>query len=265
MPVGRRSSVVVSSRQASGVRSVRSASRRLVRGRPRSPPAPAPGRQRVQHAGADRSAAAASHARAGKARAFTKTTHRIVRSGVHKVVHDAARRSREASTHRAPRAPAFTKTKHRRLAARQSSRGVAHSRARRASHRTSLGVSSPSVKTLMPTRLPNEKEQQLARAPHPHRFADRLRLALAGRRAPPPQRLIIGGSTSVLPLAQKLATAYHKAYPNIPAPKVGGGQSDIGIRRGRRPLRHRRRLARTDRRRDPQGLGFTRSRATACA
>ncbi len=43
------------------------------------------------------------------------------------------------------------------------------------------------------------------------------------------RRLIIGGSTSVLPLAQKLATAYHRAYPHIAAPKVGGGQSDIGI------------------------------------
>jgi phosphate transport system substrate-binding protein len=43
------------------------------------------------------------------------------------------------------------------------------------------------------------------------------------------KRLIIGGSTSVLPLAQKLATAYHQAYPKLPAPKVGGGQSDVGI------------------------------------
>jgi len=43
------------------------------------------------------------------------------------------------------------------------------------------------------------------------------------------KQLIVGGSTSVLPLAQKLATAYHKAYPKIPTPKVGGGQSDIGI------------------------------------
>jgi phosphate transport system substrate-binding protein len=43
------------------------------------------------------------------------------------------------------------------------------------------------------------------------------------------RRLIIGGSTSVLPLAQKLAAAYHHAYPRIPEPKVGGGQSDIGI------------------------------------
>jgi phosphate transport system substrate-binding protein len=40
--------------------------------------------------------------------------------------------------------------------------------------------------------------------------------------------LIIGGSTSVLPLAQKLAAAYHKATGQ-PSPKVTGGQSDIGI------------------------------------
>jgi len=43
------------------------------------------------------------------------------------------------------------------------------------------------------------------------------------------RRLIVGGSTSVLPLAQKLASAYHKAFPRIPAPQVQGGQSDIGI------------------------------------
>jgi phosphate transport system substrate-binding protein len=43
------------------------------------------------------------------------------------------------------------------------------------------------------------------------------------------RRLIIGGSTSVLPLAQKLASAYHQAFPKIAAPSVGGGQSDIGI------------------------------------
>jgi phosphate transport system substrate-binding protein len=41
--------------------------------------------------------------------------------------------------------------------------------------------------------------------------------------------LLIGGSTSVLPLAEKLAAAYHKAYPHVPKPKVTGGQSDIGI------------------------------------
>src|SRR4029077_15908848 len=43
------------------------------------------------------------------------------------------------------------------------------------------------------------------------------------------KRLIIGGSTSMLPLVQKLATAYHRAYPHITAPSVQGGQSDIGI------------------------------------
>ncbi len=43
------------------------------------------------------------------------------------------------------------------------------------------------------------------------------------------KRLIIGGSTSVLPLAQKLAAAYHHQFPRIPEPKVEGGQSDIGI------------------------------------
>ncbi len=48
--------------------------------------------------------------------------------------------------------------------------------------------------------------------------------AIASARA-----LIIGGSTSVLPLAQKLAAAYHKSYPQVPTPKVSGGESDIGI------------------------------------
>jgi phosphate transport system substrate-binding protein len=56
-----------------------------------------------------------------------------------------------------------------------------------------------------------------------------LCVALALPAAAVARRLIIGGSTSVLPLAQKLATAYHKAYPKIPAPEVEGGQSDIGI------------------------------------
>jgi phosphate transport system substrate-binding protein len=42
------------------------------------------------------------------------------------------------------------------------------------------------------------------------------------------KRLIVGGSTSVLPLAQKLAAAYHHST-HSPEPKVSGGQSDIGI------------------------------------
>jgi phosphate transport system substrate-binding protein len=56
-----------------------------------------------------------------------------------------------------------------------------------------------------------------------------LALVLAVPAGAAAKRLIIGGSTSVLPLMQKLATAYHQANPKIPAPKVGGGQSDIGI------------------------------------
>lgn len=43
------------------------------------------------------------------------------------------------------------------------------------------------------------------------------------------KRLVVGGSTSVLPLAQKLASAYHHQFPHSPEPKVEGGQSDIGI------------------------------------
>ncbi len=54
-------------------------------------------------------------------------------------------------------------------------------------------------------------------------------LALAAPSYAAARALNIGGSTSVLPLAEKLAAAYHKAYPNIPKPKVTGGQSDIGI------------------------------------
>jgi phosphate transport system substrate-binding protein len=43
------------------------------------------------------------------------------------------------------------------------------------------------------------------------------------------KRLIIDGSTSMLPLVQKLAAAYHHTFRRIPEPKVGGGQTDIGI------------------------------------
>jgi phosphate transport system substrate-binding protein len=56
-----------------------------------------------------------------------------------------------------------------------------------------------------------------------------LALVLAVPVSAAARRLIIGGSTSVLPLAQKLATAYQKAFPRIPAPSVSGGQSDVGI------------------------------------
>ena len=56
-----------------------------------------------------------------------------------------------------------------------------------------------------------------------------LGLALLVPAAAIGRALTIGGSTSVLPLAQKLASAYHSAYPKLPQPKVTGGQSDIGI------------------------------------
>jgi phosphate transport system substrate-binding protein len=41
--------------------------------------------------------------------------------------------------------------------------------------------------------------------------------------------IFVGGSTSVEPLAKKLAAAYHHAFPHRPIIKVSGGQSDIGI------------------------------------
>ncbi len=43
------------------------------------------------------------------------------------------------------------------------------------------------------------------------------------------KRLVIAGSTSMLPLVQKLAAAYHKQFKKIPEPKIEGGQTDIGI------------------------------------
>lgn len=56
-----------------------------------------------------------------------------------------------------------------------------------------------------------------------------LAVALAVPATAGAKRLIIDGSTSMLPLVQKLASAYHKAYPRISAPKVGGGQTAVGI------------------------------------
>jgi phosphate transport system substrate-binding protein len=56
-----------------------------------------------------------------------------------------------------------------------------------------------------------------------------LVLALAVPAGASAKRLIIDGSTSMLPLVQKLATAYHHAFPRIAAPKVGGGQTAVGI------------------------------------
>jgi phosphate transport system substrate-binding protein len=58
-----------------------------------------------------------------------------------------------------------------------------------------------------------------------------LALALAAplQAGAAPKRLVIAGSTSMLPLVEKLASAYHKAFHKIPAPKVEGGQTSIGI------------------------------------
>jgi phosphate transport system substrate-binding protein len=48
--------------------------------------------------------------------------------------------------------------------------------------------------------------------------------AVAGSR-----QLILSGSTAMLPMVQKLAGAYHKAFPHIPKPRVNGGQTGVGI------------------------------------
>jgi phosphate transport system substrate-binding protein len=56
-----------------------------------------------------------------------------------------------------------------------------------------------------------------------------LSVVLVATASAAPKRLLIDGSTSMFPLVQKLAAAYHKAFPKIPEPKVGAGQSDIGI------------------------------------
>jgi phosphate transport system substrate-binding protein len=76
---------------------------------------------------------------------------------------------------------------------------------------------------------PNRKGAPTVRAHRTLILSVILALALALPAAAMASRLIVGGSTSVLPLAQKLATAYHKAFPKLAAPQVEGGQSDIGI------------------------------------
>jgi phosphate transport system substrate-binding protein len=75
----------------------------------------------------------------------------------------------------------------------------------------------------------SEKEQPTVRA---HRFLLASALIVGALIAPASafgKRLIIDGSTSMLPLVQKLASAYHHAYPHIQAPKLGGGQTAVGI------------------------------------
>jgi len=83
--------------------------------------------------------------------------------------------------------------------------------------------------------MPPERPERKGVAVRANRTLKVLSLILAAMLIAAPavnagaRRLIIGGSTSVLPLAQKLAAAYHHAFPRIPEPKVEGGQSDVGI------------------------------------
>jgi phosphate transport system substrate-binding protein len=104
-----------------------------------------------------------------------------------------------------------------------------------ASIHTSVCSACLSVSTLSSTHLPERKGATTVRA---HRTLTHrtvlvsavLALVLtAPASAVASKRLIIDGSTSMLPLVEKLSTAYHKTFPKIPAPKVGGGQTDIGI------------------------------------
>ena len=67
------------------------------------------------------------------------------------------------------------------------------------------------------------------RVPRTLMFSLVLALALIAPAGAMAKTLILDGSTSMLPLVQKLASAYHKTNPKIATPKVGGGQSAIGI------------------------------------
>jgi phosphate transport system substrate-binding protein len=110
---------------------------------------------------------------------------------------------------------------------------------------------------------PDTKRSQPVRAHRSLVISLAIALVLAAPAAAVARRLIIDGSTSMLPLVQKLATAYHKAYPHIPAPKVGAGQSDVGIQdaaRGRVDIGDSSRNAHkpcTVAGNDPCGLAFT--------
>jgi phosphate transport system substrate-binding protein len=85
------------------------------------------------------------------------------------------------------------------------------------------------ARTLPSHSTPDRKGAETVR---PHRtliVSIAIALILAVPATATAKRLIIDGSTSMLPMTQKLATAYHKAFPKIQAPKVGGGQTAIGI------------------------------------
>lgn len=80
------------------------------------------------------------------------------------------------------------------------------------------------------------------------------------------KRIIEGGSTSVLPLAEKLAAAYHKAFPTRAYPEVGG-VSPTAVSRARLPADSTSATPRATRSRAsiPKASPSRRSRATASA
>jgi phosphate transport system substrate-binding protein len=86
-----------------------------------------------------------------------------------------------------------------------------------------------SVKNAEAAPTPESKGATTLRAHRTLTVTAILVLALAIPASAGAKRLIIDGSTSMLPLVQKLSVAYHKAFPKISAPKVGGGQTAIGI------------------------------------
>ena len=60
-----------------------------------------------------------------------------------------------------------------------------------------------------------------------------LTLALAIPAAASGKRLIMAGSTAMLPLVQKLAAAYHQQNPKFPAPKSAGASPAAGSPKSR--------------------------------
>ena len=122
--------------------------------------------------------------------------------------------------------PTFTNWTHQAFLERQSSRGVTATAHTASIHQLELFPA--------PRRRPRSQPRQTTKGASTVRVNRTLilfaivALVLVVPASASARRLIIGGSTSVLPLAQKLATAYHKAFPRIPAPKVE-----------RRAVRHR--------------------------
>ena len=94
-------------------------------------------------------------------------------------------------------------------------------------------------------------------APNPRSVSLLARAVLAVPASAAATRLMIGGSTSVFPLMQQLAAAYHKAT-HQPDAEGRPGQSDVGISDVERRQRRHRRLSRDPIKGvDPKGLVFT--------